>query len=83
MADLLCTLPQRSVYLATTKRLPSEALYNKTQTNIKTRFFGFTQLIGVVYRALSPYYEKPAASVLAYLCLGVSLRVVVEEEGEG
>lgn len=83
MADLVCALPQRLVYLATTKTPPTEALCRKTKANVKCWIAGFLTLIQVcLSRTLTVLWNR-AAVLLAYLSLGFSLGVVVEEEGEG
>lgn len=60
------------------------SITKQNKTPLKADYCGFIIiLLALFYRALSAYYESQAAVVLAYLSLGVSLGVVVEEEGEG
>lgn len=52
MADLVCTLPQRLVYFATSKALPTEAVLRKQNKKCQVDFAAFRRLFRFVYRAL-------------------------------
>lgn len=81
MADLVSTLPQRSVCFATTARLPREGAARK-QT-LKLYLFTFNDFLSFVYRALSFFSDETERPLCWLTCLDVSFGVAVEEEGEG
>lgn len=79
MADLVCTLTPRRW-----RQLPQRS----HRANGLERKQGAADVfkLWLVFEFIvlpSPCWGKQAAAALAYLSLGVSLGVVVEEEGEG